>query len=116
MSAAPIINPLNKSENPIYILMISMHGLIRGNNMELGRDADTGGQTTYVIELARALAKHHEVDKVDLLTRLVDDVTSAMTTTNLAKNWAMAPTSSACHSGPNVIYAKNCFGHIWIRL
>lgn len=66
-------NHLAKSENPIYILMISMHGLIRGNDMELGRDADTGGQTTYVVELAKALARHHEVEKVDLLTRLIDD-------------------------------------------
>lgn len=62
-----------KSENPIYILMISMHGLIRGHDMELGRDADTGGQTTYVVELARALAKHQDVEKVDLLTRLIED-------------------------------------------
>jgi len=63
----------HKSENPIYILMISMHGLIRGHDMELGRDADTGGQTTYVVELSKALARHHEVEKVDLLTRLVED-------------------------------------------
>lgn len=62
-----------KSENPIYVLMISMHGLIRGKDMELGRDADTGGQTTYVVELARTLANHPEVEKVDLLTRLIED-------------------------------------------
>lgn len=62
-----------KSEKPLYILMISVHGLIRGNNLELGCDADTGGQTTYVVELARALASHREVDQVDLLTRLIDD-------------------------------------------
>ncbi|MDO8893595.1 HAD-IIB family hydrolase [Nitrosomonas sp.] len=59
--------------NPLYILMISPHGLIRGNNMELGRDADTGGQTTYVVELVRALARHCDVGQVDLLTRLIDD-------------------------------------------
>lgn len=58
---------------PLYILMISVHGLIRGHDLELGRDADTGGQTTYVVELARALVKHPDVDKVDLLTRLIDD-------------------------------------------
>lgn len=63
----------SKSENPLYILMISVHGLIRGRDMELGRDADTGGQTTYVVELARALARHREVAQVDLLTRLVED-------------------------------------------
>jgi sucrose-phosphate synthase len=63
----------SKSENPLYILMISVHGLIRGKDLELGRDADTGGQTTYVVELARALARHHEIEQVDLLTRLVED-------------------------------------------
>lgn len=61
------------TEAPIYVLMISLHGLIRANNMELGKDADTGGQTTYVVELARSVAKHAEVDKVHLLTRLIDD-------------------------------------------
>jgi len=58
---------------PLYILMISPHGLIRGNDLELGRDADTGGQTKYVVELARALARHPGVGQVDLLTRLIDD-------------------------------------------
>lgn len=61
------------SETPIYIFMISLHGLIRGDNMELGRDADTGGQTTYVVELAKTLSQHRDVAKVDLLTRLVED-------------------------------------------
>ena len=28
----------------LYLVLVSMHGLIRGENMELGRDADTGGQ------------------------------------------------------------------------
>lgn len=81
MNTAQLNKQMDKSENPIYILMISMHGLIRGNNLELGRDADTGGQTTYVVELARALAKHHEIEKVDLLTRLIDDV-------NVSKDYA----------------------------
>jgi len=39
----------------------------------LGRDADTGGQTKYVIELARALSEHPEVSRVDLLTRQIHD-------------------------------------------
>lgn len=68
MSAAAL-----KKENPLYILMISVHGLIRGDNLELGRDADTGGQSGYVVELARALARHRDVTQVDLLTRQVDD-------------------------------------------
>jgi sucrose-phosphate synthase len=56
-----------------YIMLISIHGLIRGSDLELGRDADTGGQTKYVVELARALIEHPEVEKVDLVTRLVSD-------------------------------------------
>lgn len=28
----------------LYIVLISLHGLVRGQHMELGRDADTGGQ------------------------------------------------------------------------
>ncbi len=59
--------------NGLYIILISIHGLIRSENLELGRDADTGGQTKYVVELARALAKHPDVDRVDLVTRMVID-------------------------------------------
>ena len=57
----------------LYILLLSIHGLIRGHDLELGRDADTGGQTLYVVELARALAAHPAVARVDLLTRRVVD-------------------------------------------
>jgi len=60
-------------ESGIYILLVSVHGLIRGEAPELGRDPDTGGQVLYVLELARALACQEEVAQVDLLTRLVDD-------------------------------------------
>jgi sucrose-phosphate synthase len=41
--------------------------------MELGRDADTGGQTKYVVDLARALAECTEVAQVDLVTRRIVD-------------------------------------------
>jgi len=57
----------------LHILLISIHGLIRGHHLELGRDADTGGQTRYVVELARALGNHEDVGRVDLLTRRVVD-------------------------------------------
>ncbi|MDH5299910.1 MAG: glycosyltransferase [Gammaproteobacteria bacterium] len=57
----------------LYIVLISVHGLIRGKNLELGRDADTGGQTLYVVELARALAQLPAVGRVDLVTRRVVD-------------------------------------------
>lgn len=62
-----------RSGEGLYIVLISVHGLIRGENLELGRDADTGGQTKYVVELARALASNPEVGRVDLLTRQVID-------------------------------------------
>ncbi|KAF4378356.1 hypothetical protein G4B88_025849 [Cannabis sativa] len=54
-----------------YIVLVSIHGLIRGENMELGRDSDTGGQVKYVVELARALGSMPGVYRVDLLTRQV---------------------------------------------
>ncbi|KAL8094665.1 hypothetical protein AgCh_036264 [Apium graveolens] len=55
----------------LYIVLVSLHGLIRGENMELGRDSDTGGQVKYVVELARALGSTPGVYRVDLLTRKV---------------------------------------------
>ena len=63
----------NTNSEPLYIVLISVHGLIRGRNLELGRDADTGGQTKYVVELAKALAKQPNVERVDLITRRIID-------------------------------------------
>lgn len=57
----------------LYLLLISVHGLIRSDSLELGRDADTGGQTKYVVELARALGEHPRVERVDLVTRRIAD-------------------------------------------
>ena len=63
-----------KSGDPkLNILLISIHGLIRRNDLELGRDADTGGQTLYVVDLARALGELDDVRRVDLVTRRVVD-------------------------------------------
>jgi len=64
---------MKASNKKVYIILISIHGLIRGHNLELGRDSDTGGQTKYVVELARALGEHPDVDRVDLLTRRIVD-------------------------------------------
>ncbi|XP_072969841.1 probable sucrose-phosphate synthase 2 [Typha angustifolia] len=55
----------------LYIVLVSLHGLVRGENMELGRDSDTGGQVKYVVELARALSMMPGVYRVDLFTRQV---------------------------------------------
>ncbi|XVF37962.1 hypothetical protein REPUB_Repub20aG0056600 [Reevesia pubescens] len=61
----------DKKEKRLYIVLISLHGLVRGENMELGRDSDTGGQVKYVVELSRALAKMPGVYRVDLFTRQI---------------------------------------------
>jgi sucrose-phosphate synthase len=55
----------------LYIALISLHGLIRGEEPELGRDADTGGQVLYALDLARALSEHPDVSRVELMTRQI---------------------------------------------
>jgi sucrose-phosphate synthase len=67
------MHAMASDEPKLYLLLISIHGLIRGHDLELGRDADTGGQTLYVVELARALGECEEVERVDLVTRRVVD-------------------------------------------
>lgn len=57
----------------LYIVLISVHGLIRAHDLELGRDADTGGQTKYVVDLAKALGQQAAVERVDLVTRQIID-------------------------------------------
>lgn len=59
--------------NGKYLLLISIHGLIRGHDLELGRDADTGGQTKYVVDLSKALTEYDDVARVDIVTRRIDD-------------------------------------------
>ncbi len=74
---------MSKSKDGLYIALLSIHGLIRWHNLELGRDADTGGQTLYVVELARALARQSGVAKVDLITQRVVD-------TNVSQDYGQA--------------------------
>ena len=57
----------------LNLLHLNIHGLIRSHDLELGRDADTGGQTLYTLELVKGLAVRPEVDKVSLVTRLIQD-------------------------------------------
>jgi len=57
----------------LQLLHLHLHGLIRSHDLELGRDADTGGQTLYVLELVKQLAASQEVEKVQLITRLIQD-------------------------------------------
>ena len=64
---------MSKSNKGLFIQLYSVHGLIRGHDLELGRDADTGGQTKYVFELANTLSTYREVEKVELVTRWIYD-------------------------------------------
>lgn len=64
---------MGKNKNGLYIQLYNIHGLIRGQDLELGRDADTGGQTKYVFELANMLSTYPEVEKVELVTRWISD-------------------------------------------
>ena len=57
----------------LYLLQLHLHGLFRARNLELGRDADTGGQTLYVLELVKALAAQEDVERVEVVTRLIGD-------------------------------------------
>ena len=57
----------------LRLLHLHLHGLFRSEDLELGRDSDTGGQTLYVLELARSLALRPEVDRVDVVTRQIFD-------------------------------------------
>jgi sucrose-phosphate synthase-like glycosyltransferase len=52
---------------------ISIHGLLRGTDPEVGADIDTGGQVRYVLDLIEAMGSHRSIRKVDLLTRKITD-------------------------------------------
>lgn len=56
-----------------YIVLICMHGLIRGKERKSGKGNDINNHGEYVVELACALAQHPGVYRVDLLTRVIDD-------------------------------------------
>lgn len=62
----------NKTKK-LRIALINIHGLVKGTGLEIGRDADNGGQTKYVYELAEFLSHHEDVEQVHLFTRLIDD-------------------------------------------
>lgn len=68
-------NKQTSSQKGLYLQMFSLHGLIRSHDLEMGRDADTGGQIKYVLEESMELSKQAGVARVDLFTRLIDDKT-----------------------------------------
>ncbi|MCF7946200.1 MAG: glycosyl transferase family 1, partial [Spirochaetia bacterium] len=56
----------------MYICLVNIHGLLRSENIEMGRDADTGGQTRYVLEMVKELSTHKDVT-IDIMTRRIQD-------------------------------------------
>ncbi|HUF76970.1 MAG TPA: HAD-IIB family hydrolase [Longimicrobiales bacterium] len=54
------------------VLSLSIHGLVRAQDIELGRDPDTGGQILYVVDQAKALVTHGQA-RVQVVTRQVID-------------------------------------------
>ncbi len=66
-------NACDYKKNGKKIALISLHGLIRAHEPELGKDADTGGQIKYVLELAAELAGQPDVSEVELITRQILD-------------------------------------------
>jgi sucrose-phosphate synthase len=59
----------------VRIFLINLHGLVKGSGLEIGRDADNGGQTKYVFELAEYLSQHENIEAVHLFTRRIEDPT-----------------------------------------
>ena len=40
-------DPFEGRVDGLYLVLISLHGLVRGERMELGKDPDTGGQVCH---------------------------------------------------------------------
>jgi sucrose-phosphate synthase len=90
----------------LHLVLISVHGLIRSHDLELGRDADTGGQTKYVVELARALAEREDVRRVDLLTRRVVDTAISTDYAQVEESLSDKASIIRIDAGPEAYLAK----------
>ncbi len=66
---------MSNAKKGLYIQLYNIHGLLRGKDLELGKDSDTGGQTKYVLEFAKNLSQNSKVEKVEILTRYLEDKT-----------------------------------------
>ncbi len=100
-------------KKPLSILLISIHGLIRGHDLELGRDSDTGGQTKYVVELAKALVRRPDVAQVDLVTRRVVDPRVSQDYANPCEVLAENARIIRIDAGPEEYLPKEC---LWPHL
>lgn len=89
-----------------------MHGLVRSKKMELGRDEDTGGQVLYVVNLAKELGRLKNVDRVELVTRKIDDPDYpgyAQSEEKIGKNASIVRVPCG---GPRYIKKVNLWPHI----
>jgi sucrose-phosphate synthase len=57
----------------LKIAFFHVHGLIKSSGLEIGRDADNGGQTRYVYDLAEFISNHNEVEKIIIIARKISD-------------------------------------------
>jgi sucrose-phosphate synthase len=57
----------------MLILSIALGGCLKGPPVEFGLTEDTGGHITYVLGEAMELAERADVDRVEIVTRLIDD-------------------------------------------
>jgi hypothetical protein len=48
-------DPFEGRVDGLYLVLISLHGLVRGERMELGKDPDTGGQARRLAALSLSL-------------------------------------------------------------
>ncbi len=56
-------------------MSIALGGCLKGPPVEFGLTEDTGGHITYVLGAAVALARRSDVDRIEIVTRLIDDRT-----------------------------------------
>lgn len=56
----------------MFIMHIALQGCLRAHDVEYGITADTGGHIRYLLELAQASARDHQVERIDIVTRAFD--------------------------------------------
>lgn len=57
----------------MFIISIVLGGCLKGPPVEFGISEDTGGHITYALGAAQALAERTDVDRVEIVTRLIDE-------------------------------------------
>lgn len=57
----------------MFVLSIVLGGCLKGRPVEFGLTEDTGGHITYALGAAEALARRDDVDRVEIVARLIDD-------------------------------------------